>query len=129
MQTQTVREFVLSKYDVKKIFDLVGFIMSHVKDDEAERKQINILINETRYTESQLKKMLLFLDELKPRIIEKRDVAKAELEHYTKDQVDHNSLIVRPYDFYSSLVDNYISQIKTIDEIKSILTTQTEEED
>lgn len=130
MKVQTVKEFVLTKYDVKKIFDLVGFIMPHVKDeDEAERKQINILINEARYTDAQFKKMLLFLDGLKPRIVAKRDIANTELGHYTKDQVDHKSMIVRPYDFYASLVDNYTSQLKTIDEIKSILTTQTEEED
>lgn len=127
MNKRLVTEYVLTKTDVLVIREISNLAISNYVDDDFDKKNFNILTNETVYTEKQFTDTFRFLIITLQRIQDR--IANLKKEYPLDslvDEANHSSIVIRPKEFVKMLISNYEMQIAGIERIKNILSTEVE---
>jgi len=128
MKITYVKHYNLSDSDHSSIKKLVRMgLINFAQLDET--KLINTLSNDRIVTQGQMLKILKLLSDIKDRI--KAKIKEAE-SHDIKNMPEHSggfSMVLRPREFMNIVVEGYSRQLKNVDEVRSILLTETKDED
>lgn len=131
MRSEVIQQFILSSGDVHALTSLVHIAVEpHVDhNNEAEKKLVNVLLNERIYPQSLMTKTLDFLELTKTRINSKLETINQEIDIDNLPEITPNSIILRPKEFMNVIVENYQQQTKNVNQIIEILTVESFDEE